>query len=174
MNERIKELRKALGLTQQEFASRIGSVQNTITGYETGRRVPSNQVIALICKTFNVDENWLRTGAGEMFQKKTKFDEIDALMKNILRDDSGFRQKLVSVLVRMTEDEWRLLERKVLELAAEVAGGEDAAPARVNIERKADAVAAEVREQVILEEKVGAESSASPSDTGGGVGEKMA
>lgn len=70
MNNRIKKLRKALDLTQQEFAKRIGSVQNTITGYETGRRVPSNQVISLICKTFNVSETWLRTGEGEMFSPK--------------------------------------------------------------------------------------------------------
>lgn len=180
MNERIKELRKALGLTQQEFASRIGSVQNTITGYETGRRVPSNQVIALICKTFNVDEGWLRTGAGEMFQKKAKFDEIDALMQNILHDDSGFRQKLVSVLVRMTEDEWKMLERKVLELAAEFTGGESAAPARTDADNDqeaktaAAAEAVEVFDQVYLEKKVEAESSASASDTGGGAGEKMA
>ena len=67
MNERIKKLRKALDLTQTEFANRIGSVQNTITGYETGRRIPSNQVIALICREFNVNEEWLRTGSGEMF-----------------------------------------------------------------------------------------------------------
>lgn len=70
MNERIKKLRKALDLTQHEFAKRIGSVQNTITGYETGRRIPSNQVISLICKTFNVSETWLRTGEGEMFSPK--------------------------------------------------------------------------------------------------------
>lgn len=70
MNSRIKKLRKALDLTQHEFANRIGSVQNTITGYETGRRVPSNQVISLICKTFNVSETWLRTGEGEMFSPK--------------------------------------------------------------------------------------------------------
>lgn len=67
MNDRIKKLRRTLDLTQQEFASKIGSVQNTITGYETGRRVPSSQVITLICKTFNVNEEWLRTGKGEMF-----------------------------------------------------------------------------------------------------------
>lgn len=67
MHERIKKLRKALDLTQTEFANRIGSVQNTITGYETGRRIPSNQVIALICREFRVNEEWLRTGNGEMF-----------------------------------------------------------------------------------------------------------
>ena len=79
MNERIKKARKALGLTQAEFASRIGSVQNTITGYETGRRVPSNQVLSLICREFNVNEDWLRTGEGEMFQPKPK-DELDEIL----------------------------------------------------------------------------------------------
>ena len=67
MNERIKKLRQTLGLTQSEFAERIGSVQNTITGYETGKRMPSNQVINLICREFHVNEEWLRSGEGEMF-----------------------------------------------------------------------------------------------------------
>jgi transcriptional regulator with XRE-family HTH domain len=67
IGERIKEVRKALGINQTDFAARLGSVQNTITGYETGRRVPSNQVIASICREFRVNEEWLRTGAGEMF-----------------------------------------------------------------------------------------------------------
>lgn len=80
MNERIKKLRKALDLTQQEFATKIGSVQNTITGYETGRRTPSSQVISLICKTFSVNEEWLRTGRGEMFAPKAS-DALEALAR---------------------------------------------------------------------------------------------
>ena len=80
MNERIKKLRKMLDLTQQEFASKIGSVQNTITGYETGRRIPSNQVISLICREFGVNEEWLRTGHGEMFAPKAS-NALDALAK---------------------------------------------------------------------------------------------
>ena len=67
IGERIKEVRKALGMNQTDFAARLGSVQNTITGYETGRRVPSNQVIASICREFRVSEDWLRSGTGEMF-----------------------------------------------------------------------------------------------------------
>lgn len=67
MKNRIKKIRRTLDLTQQEFAARIDSVQNTITGYETGRRVPSSQVISLICREFGVNEKWLRTGEGEMF-----------------------------------------------------------------------------------------------------------
>lgn len=67
MNERIKELRKALGLTQQELADRIGVKQNTIAQYEIGRNTPINSVVSLICKEFNVSEDWLRNGNGDMF-----------------------------------------------------------------------------------------------------------
>lgn len=67
IGNRIRKIRKALDLTQTEFAERIGSVQNTVTGYESGRRNPSAPVISLICREFNVDEKWLRTGDGEMF-----------------------------------------------------------------------------------------------------------
>ena len=67
MNERLKKLRKALDLTQQEFADRIGVKRNTIATYEIGRNTPLDAVIASICREFNVSETWLRTGEGEMF-----------------------------------------------------------------------------------------------------------
>ncbi len=67
MNERLKILRKKLNLTQQEFANKIGSKRNTIAKYETCANTPSTAVVSLICKTFNVNEEWLRFGNGEMF-----------------------------------------------------------------------------------------------------------
>lgn len=67
LNERLKKLRKALDLTQQEFADRIGVKRNTIATYEIGRNTPLDAVIASICREFNVSETWLRTGEGEMF-----------------------------------------------------------------------------------------------------------
>lgn len=118
MNERIKELRKALGLTQQDFADRIGSVQNTITGYETGRRAPSNQVVALICREFNVNENWLRTGEGQMFIQVSRDEEIAAFIGDVLSGETGdFRRRLISVLSRLDTDQWELLEHIAEELA---------------------------------------------------------
>ena len=78
IGDRIKKVRKSLDLTQEAFATRIGSVQNTITGYESGRRNPSAPVISLICKEFNVNEEWLRNGTGEMFNPEP-CDELDSL-----------------------------------------------------------------------------------------------
>lgn len=78
MDERIRKLRKSLDLTQREFAERIGSTQNVLANYESGRRNPSSAVINNICKEFNVNEEWLRTGNGEML-KIAACDALDAL-----------------------------------------------------------------------------------------------
>ncbi len=75
MKDRIKQLRKSLNITQQEFAERIGVKRNTIGQYEIGRNEPIDAIINLICREFNVNEKWLRTGEGEMF----KAEPSDAL-----------------------------------------------------------------------------------------------
>lgn len=78
MNERIKELRKALGITQAEFGTRIGLKRNTIATYEMGRNEPTQAVITSICREFDVNETWLRTGSGEMFRQDLN-DELHQL-----------------------------------------------------------------------------------------------
>lgn len=120
MNERLKELRKTLKLTQQEFADRIHVSRGALAVYEIGRNEPIGAVVDLICREFDVNEYWLRTGEGEMFIAKTPGDEIAAFMGDILRGEPDFRQRFIAVLSRMTADEWKLLERKVLELAEEI------------------------------------------------------
>lgn len=78
MKDRIKKIRRELDLTQQEFAERIGIKRNTIANYETGRNDPVDSVISLICREFDVCEEWLRTGEGEMFKPKPS-DILDQL-----------------------------------------------------------------------------------------------
>jgi len=80
MNTRIKAVRNALGMTQEEFAKRIGVKRNTIATYEMGRSTPSDAGITLICREFNINETWLRTGSGDMFLPKSD-NAIDALVK---------------------------------------------------------------------------------------------
>ena len=73
MNERIKQLRKTLGLTQQEFAERIGITRNAVANNETGRNEPIGSVLNLICNEYNVNPDWLRNGSGEMFIEPATF-----------------------------------------------------------------------------------------------------
>lgn len=67
MNDRIKFLRMSLDLTQQEFADKLSIKRGAIANYEIGRNQPIDAVISLMCKTYNVNETWLRDGKGEMF-----------------------------------------------------------------------------------------------------------
>ena len=87
MKNRIKMLRNDVGLTQQQFAANIGVSQNTFANYEIGRRNPSNSTINNICKTFNVDENWLRTGEGDMYVSTP--DEPDKIDLNQFVKEHG-------------------------------------------------------------------------------------
>ena len=67
MNNRIREVRKRSALNQDDFAQKIGLTKNFISLLETGGRIPSDRTINDICREFNVNEKWLRTGKGEMF-----------------------------------------------------------------------------------------------------------
>ena len=120
MNERLKKLRKALGLTQREFGERIGVKPNTIATYEIGRNQPIDAVVSLICREFGVSETWLRAGEGEMFQQKTRDEELSAFMNDVLSEEQpGFRRRLVSALSRMNPAQWAALETILTELAKE-------------------------------------------------------
>lgn len=99
MKDRIKKIRKELDLTQQGFAEKIGTTANVLTNYETGRRNPSASVINNICKTFNVNEDWLRTGEGEMFVQRSEEEEIANLVYDLLdpKDDDFYNAILALV-----------------------------------------------------------------------------
>ncbi len=80
LGERIRKLRREFDLTQQEFADRIGSKRNTVATYEIDRSIPSSAIISLICREFNVSEDWLRNGEGDMFLPKPT-NELEALLE---------------------------------------------------------------------------------------------
>lgn len=120
IGERIKEVRKRAGLTQQKFADRIGLKRNTIGNYEINLIEPSDRTILDICREFDVREAWLRTGEGEPFIEKSREESISDFMGSILKGEPDFRKKFISVLARMTPEEWAILEKKVLELAEEI------------------------------------------------------
>ena len=99
MNERIKSLRKHLGYTQQEFADRIGLKRNTIAQYEIGRNEPIDAVILSICREFNVNENWLRTGEGEMFEQMTEQQKILKYTALLLNDKDSVVANAIQTLI---------------------------------------------------------------------------
>ena len=103
MGERIKELRKALKMTQQEFADRLNVQRGSIASYETGRISPSNAAISLICKELNVSEDWLRNGEGDMFIPITRDEEIASFIGSVQADvDDTFKKRFISALAKLS------------------------------------------------------------------------
>lgn len=112
MHNRIKEIRSNAKLTQQEFADRLGIRRGTIANYELGRNEPIDAVITLICREFNVNETWLRTGDGEMFKPVSRDQEIEAFLNELMKNEKpDFRKRMVAVLARLDLKEWQLLEQ---------------------------------------------------------------
>ena len=121
MKDRIKELRKNKKLTQAEFGERIGVKGNTITTYENGSRVPSEAVIKSICRVFNVNEDWLRTGRGDPYIQLSRDGELAQCFGGVMKgEDPDFRRRLLSVMSRLTTDEWALLEQMAWKLVDEL------------------------------------------------------
>ena len=130
MKDRIKELRKNEKLTQAEFGKRIGVKGNTITTYENGSRVPSEAVIKSICRVFNVNEGWLRTGQGDPYVQLSRDEELAQFFGDVMKGENpDFRRRLLSVMSRLTTDEWALLEKMAWKLVDELQqdAGQDSA-----------------------------------------------
>ena len=117
MNERIRKLRASLGLTQQEFADQLGISRNNIATYEIGKSNPGDSAIILMCKTFGVNERWLRTGEGEMRVKVSADEEIAHFVGEVLSSETPtFRRRLIRVLSRLDDAEWEILEQRLKEI----------------------------------------------------------
>lgn len=112
MNERIALVRKSLGLTQEKFAEQVGLSRNFMWMIESGTRVPSDRTISDICREFNVNEAWLRTGEGEMFNQITRSEKITAFLTDITVDEGDdFKRRFVEMLAELEPEDWKLLER---------------------------------------------------------------
>ena len=119
---RTKELRDSLGLTQQKFADRLGITRGAVANWDLDRSDPSDAVISLICRVFNVREAWLRDGTGEMLDVKPRAEELGELVRKLLADrPESFRSRLITSLLRFEPDspEWQILENIYNSIAAE-------------------------------------------------------
>ena len=96
MKERLKKLRSALNLNQQQFSSAINISRSAVAGYETGTVNIPDRTIVDICRVFNVNEAWLRTGDGEMFRKESNMDvELAHQVGRLIKSDDDFTKRLV-------------------------------------------------------------------------------
>lgn len=97
--ERIKEVRNTLGLTLEKFGNRLGVTKTAISNIEKGNRNLTEQMIISICREFNVNKKWLRTGEGEPFKKLSPDEEIASYVSELLED--GTENPLYEIIIEI-------------------------------------------------------------------------
>ena len=113
MKERLKKLRKMLGLTQREFGERIGVKPNTIATYEIGRNEPIDAVVSLICREFNVNEVWLRTGKEPMFAEISEDEELTQIFSAIAVSDDALIKRIIRAYWKLSDNEKEIVRKLI-------------------------------------------------------------
>lgn len=88
-NERIKEIRKTLKMTMERFGERLGVTKTAISNIEKSKRNVTEQMRKAICREFNINRDWLRTGNGEMFVQLSQEDETAHIVQDMLGSNTG-------------------------------------------------------------------------------------
>lgn len=113
MNERIKELRKTLGLSQEAFAERLGLKGSAVSHLESGRRNVTTQNINAICREFGVNEEWLRTGSGDMFEEMSRAEKAAQIVGAALGSGDEFILNTFIALGQLSPNEWEIIKKFV-------------------------------------------------------------
>ena len=112
LNTRLKAIRKSVLLSQEEFGKKLGITGAAISKIESGNRNVTEQMTLAIIREFDVNEQWLRTGEGEMFLIKTRDEEIASFIGTLLKkEDDTFKKRLISALSKLEEPDWEVLEK---------------------------------------------------------------
>lgn len=127
MNQRIKRIRVYAGLSQDEFAAKLGySSRGKITNIELGKTTPDEAFIRLVANTFGINYEWILTGEGEMLRPVTKTEEIARYMGRILADeDADFQRRIISAMSQIPPEVWPEIERFVRRLTEDGEGKKD-------------------------------------------------
>lgn len=119
MNNRIKELRLDLGLSQEAFGKQIKIGRSSVSKLESGENNPSDQTISLICKEFNVNEEWLRTGEGgneNMYVKATPYqmayNRFGYIMENATPEKKAALTMLLELLYTVPDNTWNTIMKE--------------------------------------------------------------
>lgn len=113
MKERLKELRIALGISQAELGERIGVSRAAISRLESGSNNFTNQMVTSICREFGVNEEWLRTGSGDMFEEMSRAEKAAQIVGAALGGGDEFILNTFIALGQLSPAEWELIKKFV-------------------------------------------------------------
>lgn len=120
MKDRIKELRKTLGLTLEEFGKRLGVTKAAISRLENGVNSVTDQMFTSICREFNVNEEWLRSGEGEMFVQVPEEDQYSKAAASLLKEDDVFAMEAIKLYHSLSSDQRIAVKNFILQLAENI------------------------------------------------------
>ena len=110
IGERVKTLRKELGLTLEKFANPIGIHRGSLSAIENDKSGMSDRTLLAICREYGVSERWLRDGEGEMFVPVTRNEKIARFAGVLMKDETpDFRRQLVEILADLNDEQWDAL-----------------------------------------------------------------
>lgn len=118
INERVRELRKKLGMSQTEFGKKIALSQNHLTGIETGKRSVTDRTIKLLCAEFNVSEDWLRTGKEPMFVEVDEEDKFSQAFAAASMEEDDFIKALLIEYMSLSKEDREVVKQMMQRIAA--------------------------------------------------------
>ena len=126
--ERLSDLRKSLGLTMEAFGERIGMSKQSISNIESGRREMTDRMKIVICQKFNVSENWLETGEGEMFKEETEETKYYKRLidEKFATSDDKFRSALLEIILQLDDEAVDVVKRYATKYLLPAMAGEAA------------------------------------------------
>lgn len=114
MSERLRILRKTLNLTQQAFGAKIGLSNASIGNIENGVINLTDRNVSLICSAFNVNEDWLRYGEGDMFSPMTEDEEFSYLIGALIAEDCDYKKTFIKLMLKLEDEEdWKIVANLV-------------------------------------------------------------
>ncbi|MGN0136547.1 helix-turn-helix domain-containing protein [Anaerotignum sp.] len=111
IHERIKEIRKDNHLTQKEFGERIGATRDVIGNIELGRVEAKEYLIKLIAKEFDVNEEWITTGAEPKYPERNMEAQLAKKIGEVIGEDDTFRKQLILTLLELSDTDWEVIKK---------------------------------------------------------------
>jgi DNA-binding XRE family transcriptional regulator len=111
MNQRMKMVREALGMSQANFAESADIGLGVIKNIDSNRTEPNDHFYNVLCARYNINRTWLETGEGEMFVEMSRAEKIGRFVADVLEDEpDSFRRKLIDILIELDADGWQKLK----------------------------------------------------------------
>ena len=129
IGERMRDARKAKGLTQATLAEKVRLKRNTIANYETNNIEPSERSVLDICAVLGINEKWLLTGEGEMLRQLSEDEELELIFDQIHMSTGQTIRAIIRTYWKLPDNAKEAVRKFILDAAAQIKNAGDEAPA---------------------------------------------